>query len=351
MKRKKIFFCHTGLASFVRTDIEILSAHYDLEIYHYKLSRSLLGKMWNILTSFFYSIYWVWRVDVVFVWFGGYHGFFPVLYAKLFGKRSIVVVGGYDASYVPSIGYGVFYQKGLLLWCVKRIYQWCTWICPVDESLVKSTNYYADPTGVGYKTGILNHMIIDEAKIKVIPTGYDVEKFKNLKVEHSFDIISVGYVSDDQNFVRKGFDLIFEIAKELSNLKIVIVGFANEYLDMLKLSTPSNITLINFVTQNDLVRLYSSSKIVLQLSMAEGLPNTLCEAMLCECIPIGSNVNGIPKAIGNTGLILNNLNINDLKSLLVSVLGSETLNGQHCRERIKHFYTISQREKLLLSIL
>lgn len=351
MKRKKIFFCHTGLASFVQTDIEILSAHYDLEIYHYKLSRSLLGKMWNILTSFFYSIYWVWRVDVVFVWFGGYHGFFPVLYAKLFGKKSIVVVGGYDASYVPSIGYGVFYQKGLLLWCVKRIYQWCTWICPVDESLVKSKNYYAGPENNGYPNGILSWLKINENKFKTIPTGYNSNEFYNDGLGRSSLVLSVGVVNDDQTFKRKGFNLIFKLADKLPDYNFVLVGISPKYIMKLEQNKPQNIKLLGLMDQSELVRLYSEATIYLQLSLCEGLPNTLCEAMLCECIPIGSNVNGIPKAIGDTGLILNNLNVNDLKSLLVNVLGSETLNGQQCRERIRHLYTISQREKLLLSIL
>jgi glycosyltransferase involved in cell wall biosynthesis len=35
--------------------------------------------------------------------------------------------------------------------------------------------------------------------------------------------------------------------------------------------------------------------------MREGLPNALCEAMLCGCVPVGTKRNGIPTAIGDCG--------------------------------------------------
>jgi glycosyltransferase involved in cell wall biosynthesis len=333
------------MSTFVKTDYELLAENFEVIPYHYIIGANVFSKVCNVFKSLYISLKWVWRVDAVYVWFGGYHGFFPVLFAKLLSKKSIIIVGGYDASYVPSIHYGVFYNKGFLLWCIKRVYTWATYVCPVDESLVKSTNYYADPSGIGYPNGILNHMKLDESKIKVIPTGYDGKIFKKLKIEHSFDIISVGYVSDGQNFIRKGFDLIFELAKELPHLKIVLVGFTCEYLDKIKPTTPSNITLVNFVPEEELIKLFSSSKIVLQLSMAEGLPNTLCEAMLCECIPIGSDVNGIPKAIGNTGFVLKNKNIQELVQLITNAVKFQKYSEEIIRQRIINLYPFGNRKK------
>lgn len=51
--------------------------------------------------------------------------------------------------------------------------------------------------------------------------------------------------------------------------------------------------------------------------MSEGLPNTLCEAMLCGCIPVGSEVNGIPLAIGETGFVIKKKDIREAKDAIL----------------------------------
>jgi glycosyltransferase involved in cell wall biosynthesis len=349
--KRKILFCHNGFATFVKTDFEILSEKFVVIPYHYKVGRNKLMKAWNIFLSFFFALRWVWKVDVVYVWFGGYHGFFPVLFSKLLGKKSIIIVGGYDASYVPSLRYGVFYTKGLLLWVIKRIYQWATHICPVDESLVKSTNYYADPTGVGYPTGILNHMDVDTAKIKVIPTGYDPSFFKPNFGEKIFDIVASGYVEDENNFQRKGFDLILQVAPRIPHLNFAIIGISNSFRKKIETTLPPNIHIQEFVSQNQLIDYFSKSKVYVQISIAEGLPNTLCEAMLCQCVPVGSPVNGIPKAIGDTGFILQNKNIDNLQAILLSALQNSKQMGIEARKRMMDLFPLSKRRALLLDIL
>jgi glycosyltransferase involved in cell wall biosynthesis len=347
---KKILFCHAGMATFVKTDFDLLSEQYDVIPYQYNLKRNKMMKVLNIFSSFYISLYWVWRVDVVYVWFGGYHGFFPVLFAKIFRKKSIVIVGGYDASYVPSIEYGVFYTKGFLLWCIKRIYNWCTWICPVDGSLVKSTNYYADPTGVGYKTGILNHVDIDEEKIKVIPTGFDEKKF-NVIERGKTNILTVAKIQNLNDVILKGIDVVFAISKLFPEYIFTVVGIDQSYFDKLKNSMPDNVVLKQYVTQNELVEIFNTHKVFLQLSMTEGLPNTLCEAMLCECIPIGSAVGGVAKAIGNSGFVMTEKNINLLCTNIEVALKMDATRGKLARERIITLFPLSARIKSIRDII
>jgi glycosyltransferase involved in cell wall biosynthesis len=79
------------------------------------------------------------------------------------------------------------------------------------------------------------------------------------------------------------------------------------------------------------------------------MPNTLCEAMLCECIPIGSNVNGIPDAIGDTGIIVKKRDVMELEAGLRKALELNT--GGKASNRIKENFSFELREKNLISAL
>jgi glycosyltransferase involved in cell wall biosynthesis len=67
---------------------------------------------------------------------------------------------------------------------------------------------------------------------------------------------------------------------------------------------PENLSLIPPVPYEDLPKHYSEHQFYLQLSIAEGFPSAICEAMLCECIPIGSDVAAIPEIMGTNGFLV-----------------------------------------------
>ena len=146
----------------------------------------------------------------------------------------------------------------------------------------------------------------------------------------------------------KGIDLIIEAAPFFPDYKFIIVGV--DKVDSL-ITKSKNVIVLPKESNENLINYYSKSKFYLQLSMAEGFPNALCEAMLCECVPIVSNVFSMPEIIDNSGFVLMKRDLNLLKEVLTSAIGTDTnAHGKNAREVIAKNYSLLERE-LKLSML
>jgi glycosyltransferase involved in cell wall biosynthesis len=126
-----------------------------------------------------------------------------------------------------------------------------------------------------------------------------------------------------------------------------------QYLDWTeatyKVSEIENLKIIPyFCPMETLVDYFNKATVYLQVSITEGMPVSLGEAMLCECIPVGSNVNGIPDAIGNTGIIVNKRDVTSLEDALRKALLMDT--GKEARKYTLSHFSVAEREKKILAI-
>ena len=93
------------------------------------------------------------------------------------------------------------------------------------------------------------------------------------------------------------------------------------------------------------------AKVFCQFSLAEGLPNTLCEAMLCECIPVGSSVNGIPKAIENKELLIPKPDLLLAQKAIKYAIQMDDHEGVKFRNSVIDKFPKSKREEAIKSII
>ena len=267
-----------------------------------------------------------------FIWFAGGHAARVVFLSKLFRKKSIVVVGGYEVANVPEINYGLMLNPKSAR-RVKYVLENADLVLTVDESLKKDA---------------INNARVNGKNILTVPTGYDYEKFE-AKGEKEDLILTVAYVSKD-TIKRKGLETFVEAAKYLPNLKFVVVGpHYDNSIRKLKSIASGNVKFTGFVPDEELIKYYQKAKVYCQLSRYEGLPNALCEAMLCECVPVGTRYCGIPTAIGDTGFYVPYGDPKATAEAIKEALKSD--KGEKARKRIKKMFQIERREKELLRII
>ncbi len=337
--KEKLLLVYVKRATFVKRDEKILSKSFSVVNYHFNTT-----KKWYLpfafLKQFFYLLFNGFRFHRMVVQSAGYVSFLPVIFGKIFGKKVVLIAIGTDCAKLPEINYGAF-TKPILAWFTAFSFKYCSLILPVHKSLAKSIYTYLKVEFP--KQGILHLVKNCKTPITEVVNGYDTKKWQLLDLkrkENSF--LTVTFALDEVGYFRKGIDLILAMAKAFPEYHFTIVGKV-----LVIKNAPKNITFFDNVLQEKLVEIYNTHTYYLQLSMFEGFPNALCEAMLCGCIPIGSDVAGIPDIIGNAGYILEKKDTELLKNMLLN-LKENPISPLEVRKQIEANFTYLRREKELL---
>jgi hypothetical protein len=352
MIKRKAILIYTSFSTFVREDYQILSSEYEVTKYHFIALKSVCKLLNSLFKQFFFCLFYLKRYELIFIWFADYHAAIPIFFGKLFSKKTVIVIGGYDAVYIPSIDYGVFKPKTIRSIFSRYSLRNTSHILPVDQCLVSSINSFAGLVEKGYKVGVSNFVNGIKGQIEVVPTGYDPSIWERDKsVIRRLSVITIAAVYEEKTFKVKGIDFLLEIAKLMPKTTFSIVGLGGSMLEFVKLEAPHNVKFHGFVQHHNLPTLLSEHKVYTQLSLSEGLPNALCEAMLCECIPVGSSVGGIPKGIGKAGFILQKKDVNEAVRLIQLALDSDESLGKLARQHIVDNFPFDLRKNRILSIL
>ena len=327
--KRRILFVYKEFSHFVRKDFETLSKSSRLIKVRSPFGKSPLSFLSVGLKQFFVLIWYIWRSDVIFCWFADYHSLLPALFSRLTGKRLYLVLGGYDVTHVEELGYGSFNKK-FRGFCARYSMCTATLNLPVAKAL-----------------GMEARERVGDVRIQVLPTGYDPEIY--LPSFQKEDIIlTVSLTNNWQRIMVKGIDRFVELAGKLPSIQFVLIGMEKDAESLIK-NKPSNLLLLPPVDHKELFAWYGKSRFYAQFSRSEGLPNAVCEAMLRNCIPLGIRTGGIPEAIGDAGIVLDQWDP-DLMAEQIRSCREPDLMAQRAREHtIRHFH-IDRREQAITEI-
>jgi glycosyltransferase involved in cell wall biosynthesis len=275
---QSILFVHNGAAQFVRLDLEELRRRY-------RVTECYLRSRWvNPLT--------IWRQvrkhDLVFGWFASWHTFLPFVFARLSGKPSVLVVGGYDVANMPQIGYG--HQRGGLKKWVSR------WTMRLATRLVAFSNYSGGEAE--------RNASISQEQVSTIYIGVP-DPFVSLPQGQRGRIaLTVGNV-DQSNLLRKGHEAFVRTAALMPDVSFVLAGaWQDSAVDHLRAIATPNVTLTGWLSDEALGDYYRRAAVYVQPSLHEGFGLSVAEAMLAGCVPVVSRAGSLPEVTGNSGIFL-----------------------------------------------
>ena len=332
--------------TFVMKDVELLeSMGYCVYLIHSPPYSDPIRFLFNRVRELFMGFYCALFSDAFFSWFNDYHTTISLFWAKILGKPTTIIVGGFDAVSSRSLGYGIFLKKNFRQSLARLNYKTCDQIWVVHNSLRDGCPNAKEDSAT--RSGIRTFMPELKTPIYVVPTAYDNSFWRLESDKKPKSVITVANISDSRTLERKGIPLFIDLARSLPDFHFTIAGILSR--KKLKSRLPANVQLLGTQTRDELKRLYGKHQFYFQGSKVEGLPNVLCEAMLCECIPLGKAVFGIPDAIGTTGLIFQ---AKDAIPKAIKFLKSKKkYNGANARKQIKEEYPLERREKAFLGVL
>ena len=270
------------------------------------------------------------ETDMTFSWFAHNHAYLAVMVSRLLGRRSLVVVGGYEVAEEPDIGYGALLVPELA-GKIPYIIENADCILAVSEFSKREILRAARPR-----------------RIETVYNGVDTSVFSPGGPKENI-VLTVCFIST-ANIRVKGLDTYVDAARRFPETRFVLLGQAlDDGLESLKRDAPDNVEFIGQVRQEELIRWYRRAKVYCQLSYRESFGVALAEAMSCECVPVVTDRGALPEVVGDTGFVVP---YGDAEATAAAISGAlRSDRGKAARARVEREFSLEERMQKIRSII
>lgn len=322
-KQKKLLFLRLpsfGISpSFAANDYQILKQHYDIREIIWQGKRSILSVIFGVLWS-----------DIVYSWFAADHSYLSAKVCKAFGKKIIVIAGGFDVAYEPEIGYGYSLDS--------RRKKYLKFTLSNANKIIAVSN----------KTKEEVLAVVPEAKTEIVYLGVAAAEYPDNPAKEKI-VLNVGHVTTD-TLVKKGILAYIKCARHLPDVQFNLVGkVKDDAMEMIKPHLVDNLHILGWQTNEALISLYSRSQVYVQLSIHESFGLSVLEGMLSSCVPVITEKGAMPEVVENTGYYVP---VDDIKAT-VEAIGKalqDKEKGKLARARAISMFDPEIRKKRILDI-
>jgi glycosyltransferase involved in cell wall biosynthesis len=262
--------------------------------------------------------------DLVVQWFATPSA--PVVAARLARKPVLVIAGGFDVAFVPSINYGQMVHPAtramgrLTLRAASRV-------LAVSQFNASEVRRWAP-----------------RARVEVVAHGFDSSQ--EPRTDRSPRVLSVSEISWDYVH-RKGLQDLAAATRHLPEIEFVVAGrhAHPDAVDHLRTIAGPNLRMPGFLPTHALEDLMRTSAIYLQLSRHEAFGCAMAEAMLAGCTPVITREGALPEVASDVGHYVESRDPRAVSLTIRRAMGDLRVVAAH--ERIRTAYPLELRRREL----
>ena len=313
----RILYVYSRPASFVDIDLKLLRERWEVREW------AQAGRYANPVAV----ARAVQEADLVFGWFASWHTFLPFSLARLLGKPSLLVTGGFDTANVPEIGYG--YQRG---GAAKRL---AGWIIRSASKLVVNSEYAREE--------VVRNVGVPLQDVSVVYHGIP-DPFGELphgeRHPIALTVANVGWLT----FERKGLRPFVQAARLAPELRFVVVGkWLDGAVDLLRELGADNVEYTGHVSDDALAAWYARSSVYVQASRHEGFGMSVAEAMLGGCVPVVTRAGALPEVVGDVGVQLDRPDPESIADAVRAMVSTGETERARARARVLQRFPLEAR--------
>jgi len=218
----------------------------------------------------------------------------------------------------------------------------------MNKLIVKNSHLIITPTEFG-RQELHQYYKFPLEKIKVIPWGFDANKFKPAKFELSrFEkfkinqpyLLFVGRLEEKKNVngIIKAFEILrSQYRRDLDLVLVGRPGVGYEQINQLinKSLFKKNIIKLGWVKEDDLPILYSSAQAFVFPSLYEGFGLPILEAMACGCPVVTARQNSLLEVGGQSAIYIDNSDPAQMARKIEELLAKSDLRQQMINSGLK----------------